>query len=223
MKNFLFILAAIFALSTTQMSAEEDFYAGVFGGANWLNISGKSHHHSSGSDNGSRVRDRLKYRTGYIIGGSIGYRWCGGLRVEGEIAYRNNQRKRNRRHNSCNDEVVLLNDCSSYSSYSCCSSYSRGNNNDNHQSRKHAQTVSYMANVLYDLPFECTPWKAFVGVGIGYAQQKGSNRRNDRRDNSSSYSCCDSDYSYTCDSDYSYTCSDYSRNCSDYSRSCKKH
>jgi opacity protein-like surface antigen len=208
MKNFLFILAAIFALSSTQASADEDFYAGVFGGANWLNISGKSNHNSDSFD-GERIRDRLKFDTGYIVGGSIGYRWCGGLRVEGEIAYRNNQRKKHHKHNDC--EVVVIDDCSDYS-YS-----SVANNNSNRGSNKHAQTVSYMANVLYDLPFECTPWKAYVGAGIGYAQQKGT-KRHDRFVNDYSY---DYSYSYSDCDDSSYSDSCYSSSSSNNCR--KKH
>lgn len=151
MKNFLFILAAIFALTTSQAGADEGLYAGVFGGANWLEI--------------SNSRAKANFDVGYIVGGSIGYRWCGGLRLEGEIAYRNNQIKSahlKRHHRECDRE---------------CKAHDSSSSKNDNRLKGHFHTVSYMANVLYDYPFECSPWKVYVGGGIGYATQKFSTKR----------------------------------------------
>lgn len=53
------------------------FYVEFFGGANFL----ESEHKEDAS---------IKYRTGYMVAGSLGYRWCYGLRLEGEYAFRRN-------------------------------------------------------------------------------------------------------------------------------------
>ncbi len=184
MKNFLFILAAIFALSTTQARADEGFYAGVFGGANWLEINNK---HASAD-----------FDTGYVVGGAIGYRWCGGLRTEFEVAYRNNEIKKahlkNRNHSSDS-----CSDYSDYYSYSDCSDYSTRRE----RLKGHLDTVTYMFNGFYDYQFECTPWKAYVGAGIGYANQKFHTKKRNRHDD-----CCDeSNYLQVNNND---DCSDYS-------------
>lgn len=53
---------------------ETNFYAKIFGGANFLEI----------------TSTRSTYQTGYVIGGSLGYHWHYGLHVEGEYAFRRN-------------------------------------------------------------------------------------------------------------------------------------
>lgn len=55
------------------------FYAGAFGGANWLNI------HNKTID--------PKTHTGYTGAVSFGYKFNNGFRVEGEVAYRRNHLK----------------------------------------------------------------------------------------------------------------------------------
>lgn len=54
-----------------------NFYAKVFGGANFLQSTKIS-------------RNTSKYHTGYLVSGSLGYSWCYGLRLEGEYAFRRN-------------------------------------------------------------------------------------------------------------------------------------
>lgn len=194
MKNFLFILAAIFALSTTQARADEGFYAGVFGGANWLEINNK--HMSTDFD------------TGYVVGGAIGYRWCGGLRTEFEVAYRNNEMKKGhlKNRNNSSDSCSDYSNYSNYSDYSC--SDSSNNNTRRERLKGHLDTVTYMFNGLYDYQFECTPWKAYVGAGIGYANQKfHAKKRNQNND------CCDdSNYVQTTTIDDCSNYSNYSNN-----------
>ncbi len=53
------------------------FYAGAFGGANWLNI-----HRINGF--------RLKTKVGYAVAVSAGYKFDNGFRIEGEVSYRRN-------------------------------------------------------------------------------------------------------------------------------------
>lgn len=89
MKKIFFAMGALVTLSLSS-SAEAQFcceprcgcdnwYIGGFGGLNWVNKKGHSTHD--------------KYKSGYIVGGDIGYRWDNGFRLEGEVSYRNNQRK----------------------------------------------------------------------------------------------------------------------------------
>ncbi len=162
MKNFLFLLTAFIALTATQVRADECLYAGVFGGANWLDVS------KSGHRNDSRGGAKADFDVGYLIGGSIGYRWCGGLRLEGEIAYRSNEIKNahfRRIWSDSSSERVKL--------------------------KGHSHVTTYMANVLYDWPFECSPFKVYVGGGIGYANSKfnAHKRRHKHCSGSSYYSC----------------------------------
>lgn len=111
-----------------------DFYAEIFGGANFLQ-----------TERNESVRN--DFRTGYMISGSLGYRWCYGLRVEAEYAYRRNEFK----------HVHFF--------------------GRNFSLKGHYQSSSYMANLLWDMPVACwgcnfcniTP---FIGAGIGYDFQR---------------------------------------------------
>lgn len=109
--------------------AADPFYAALFGGANFLQT----------KKNGGIKYD---YQTGYIVSGSLGYRWCYGLRLEGEYAYRRNSL----------DRVHFFG--RSFSMHG------------------HLQSSSFMANVLWDLPLsrwgcECWGVRPFIGAGIG--------------------------------------------------------
>lgn len=77
MKKLICLLTSLGALAFSGAHAD-NFYAGAFGGANWVQNS-KHHNH---------------YKTGYILGLDAGYKWCNGLRTEFEFAYRSNQNKR---------------------------------------------------------------------------------------------------------------------------------
>lgn len=110
------------------------FYAKIFGGANFLQTEThggiKSH-----------------YQSGYIVGGSLGYRWCYGISLEAEYAFRRNAFK---------------------------SIHFFGRTFSMHG---HFQSSSYMANLLWDLPlysWECNFWgiQPCIGAGIGYDFQR---------------------------------------------------
>jgi len=110
------------------------FYAEIFGGANFLQTE-------------KRGGIKSYYRTDYLTSGSLGYRWCYGLRLEAEYAYR---------RNTLHKEHFF------------------GRSFGVHG---HFQSSSYMANVLWDLPLSklgCGFWKIkpFIGGGIGYDYQQ---------------------------------------------------
>ncbi|MGK5594476.1 MAG: outer membrane protein [Parachlamydiaceae bacterium] len=133
MKKMICLFAAMlaFVLPTAVSALDvEGFYVGALGGANFLETS-------------KRHAEKAKFKTGYAAGGMIGYRWCNGLRLEGEVSYRHNKIK----------------------------SFKFGSTM--HHPGGHARTWSYLANALYDFSdwsYWCiTP---YVGVGIGYGQQR---------------------------------------------------
>jgi len=110
------------------------FYAEILGGANFLQ---------------TQKSDGIKYdyQAGYIISGSLGYRWFYGLRLEGEYAYRRNRLKK---YHIFGRSFKL---------------------------HGHFQSSSYMANLIWDLPLSCWGWgclkiKPFIGGGIGYDLQQ---------------------------------------------------
>lgn len=59
---------------------QNNYYAEIFGGANFIQSNRRSHVKSS-------------FKTGYTIAASIGYKWCYGIRWEAEYAFRRNQVK----------------------------------------------------------------------------------------------------------------------------------
>ena len=113
---------------------DNDFYAEILGGANFLP-----------EENSGGVKS--EYRTGYIVSGSLGYRWHYGLRLEAEYAYRRNSLRK----------IHFF-----------------GRSFPLHG---HFQSSSYMANLLWDLPLskwgcEFGKIRPFIGGGIGYDFQQ---------------------------------------------------
>lgn len=88
-KNILRLLMALLFCMAADAQAQEvytedpccvnetNFYAKIFGGANFL-------------QNTSIDKNKSTYQTGYLIAGSLGYRGCYGLRLEAEYAFRRN-------------------------------------------------------------------------------------------------------------------------------------
>jgi|LakMenEpi03Aug12_release.lakeMendotaPanAssembly.Ray.scaffolds.fasta_scaffold05726_6 opacity protein-like surface antigen len=112
----------------------DPFYFEIFGGANFLQT----------EKNGGIKTD---YQTGYVVSGSVGYRWRYGLRLEAEYAYRRNSLRR-------------------------IHFFGRG-----FRIHGHFQSSSYMANLLWDIwlsnwGLENWKIKPFIGGGIGYDHQQ---------------------------------------------------
>lgn len=134
-KNILQVLMTLLCFSVPEVQANENpFYAKALVGANFLQNS---------TTNGNRT----SYEPGYILSGSLGYRWCYGLRTEGEYAFRRN-------------EIQKM--------------HFFGEGTSKHG---HFRTSSVMGNLLWDLPLAswgCYCWniQPFVGAGIGYDYQK---------------------------------------------------
>ncbi len=113
---------------------ENELYAEISGGANFIQSS------TSGGVT-------TKYKSGYIVSGSLGYSYCYGLRLEAEYAYRRNSLK----------NIHFF-----------------GRTFPIHG---HFQSSSYMANLLWDLPLRswgCNVWQIqpFIGGGVGYDVQQ---------------------------------------------------
>lgn len=112
----------------------QNFYAEVFGGGNFL----QTETHGGIKSN---------FKTGYIVGGSLGYRFCYGVRLEAEYAFRRNSFK----------SVHFFGRTFSMNG--------------------HFQSSSIMANLLWDIPFAAWGWnlckiQPIIGAGVGYDLQR---------------------------------------------------
>lgn len=94
------------------------------------------------------------YQTGYLVGGAIGCQLCDGLSLEAEYAFRRNTIQ----------QIHFFTE--GFSRRGCF------------------ESSSYMANILWDLPFSACGWwcygmQPFVGAGIGFDHQHthAANRR----------------------------------------------
>ncbi len=114
MKKLIFSLLALLSVSASSYAQdgffnEEGLYVGVFGGAN-LN-----------QNDWNRINKHLK--TGYVVGGSIGYKLCNNLRLEIEGAYRNNEFKHERRTNHFETATAFVNALVDIDFCSCLTPY----------------------------------------------------------------------------------------------------
>lgn len=104
-------------------------YVGLIGGANWL-------------DNHHAKHEHLKLNVGYLAGGSVGYAFGNGFRLEGEVSYRHNGLK----HRTENSLAEV----------------------QHHHTRLHSWT--YMVNGFYDIDLD-SDFTLYLGIGIGYLNQ----------------------------------------------------
>jgi opacity protein-like surface antigen len=143
MKKHLFTLmtsAACLLAGTAQAQCccNDSFYVGALGGVNWINEI-KSH--------GAKVN----FDAGYVLGVNAGYRICEQFRVEGEFAYRHNEKTKHVDFD-----------------------FSSTTGEDIRRGKIDAtiKTYSLMANAYYDFDFFscCAPCLTpYIGAGIGYA------------------------------------------------------
>lgn len=108
---------------------ENGIYAGAFGGANWLYLP-DMHHVKS------------EFKTGYLTGVSLGYRFVDLVRVEAEVSYRNNSINKIKYHG----EDIHFNGC------------------------LHTHTWAYMGNVFYDYEINSC-LTSYLGAGFGAAER----------------------------------------------------
>lgn len=135
------LFAAFFVPSQYAKAVDlEGFYIGATGAADFLSNVGFSNSGYSGYGYGHR---HLKFDTGFFGAIDLGYRWCNGLHLEAEVAYRYNRERR--RHFD-------------YSTFGYSGSSRRG----------HRDVWAAMVNVLYDIN-TCWGVDPYVGVGLGYA------------------------------------------------------
>lgn len=150
MKTKLTLLASsaivVLSLAAPASAAGNNWYVGVFGGANWV----KDHSFSVATTPTSSA-DTLTWATdgdtGFIVGGAIGLslnQYLGGLRAEVEVAYRENQVDGLWQSNTGTPTGV-----------------SSGTLDIDHS------TFSVMANLWYD--FDVGGIAPYVGGGIGWA------------------------------------------------------
>ncbi len=98
MKKIFFVIGAFLSMTLANSASAQccppvdcgcgDWYVGAFGGFNWLSHKGSDHHHVH------------NYKSGYLFGGDIGYRWENGFRLEGEVSYRHDKNKGHHSHHN---------------------------------------------------------------------------------------------------------------------------
>ncbi len=145
-KNILSLLMSLLFFTAAHAQGQEssdekpfcvgqtNFYAKFLSGANFL-------------QNTTTDGNKSTFKAGYIIGGSLGYCWSCGLRLEAEYAFRRNAIKK---------IDFYVEGCSLSG---------------------HFQNSSFMANLLWNLPLSSWGCafrniQSFIGVGLGYDLQQ---------------------------------------------------
>jgi opacity protein-like surface antigen len=126
-KLFLLITAllAIAAPKAAQALDVEGMYAGGLGGLNFLEYN----HHGV----------KIEFKPGWTAGAFAGYRFCSGIRLEGEAVYRYNRTKSVKLKHHSKQHIG-----------------------------GHLRTWSTMVNGLYDFDVDCWCIVPYLGAGIGY-------------------------------------------------------
>ena len=148
MRKCIALILSVVALGSFQtVQAQDDycceitqgFYVGISGGASWWNDL-----FTSRSDDPGQLIE-IDQDIAYYVGGFIGYRFCNGIRLEGELGYRNGD---------VNDAIVY-------------DGPSTGN--PVRVVTSEVRALSYMANVFYDCSLcacNCC-MRPYFGVGFG--------------------------------------------------------
>lgn len=127
MKKLFLFLAAVLTLSTPktiQALDNEGIYISGISGLSFLNY--------------DKRHTRTEFRIGWMGGLDLGYRFCSGFRVEGEVAYRRN----------------VLHKVKPFNQHS-------------EKEKGSVQVWSFMARGLYELPFDYR-LVPYLGAGVGY-------------------------------------------------------
>src|SRR3982750_1127263 len=147
MRKLTFAVAlASTALATPAVARDHSFYAGLEGGAMWIEDADFSYTDTLSRNIGTALT--VRHKTGYDIDAIAGYDF-GMIRVEGELGY-----KRASIHEVLVDPIL-----------------SGGNAGDTFQSGGRSSSLSAMLNVLLDFGNE-DALSGYVGGGIGIADVK---------------------------------------------------
>lgn len=159
MKNMFFLFTAVLGLSFSSTAvAEEGFYAGIIGGANWL----------------SRQDSRSDHQAGYLIGFDLGYSMCNNFSFEGEFVYRRNHLKHNfdlsgSEGYSCEDEMT--GSTAAVDTIATGADYATGVSSGRGHGKGHVRGYSAMANIRYDWAIDCC-FTPYIRGGLGWAETK---------------------------------------------------
>jgi opacity protein-like surface antigen len=142
MKKLFLLLGLGASLLCTQIHAKEfffrnGFYLGGYVGGNYINKT------KMYDPNLNRNVD-LRWNTGLIVTGSVGYEFCNCMRIEEEFGYHYNAAKGP--HHQCFEE---------------------------HPRAGHYQVYAAMTNIFFEFcRLPCIFAKPYVGVGVGYAYNR---------------------------------------------------
>ena len=115
------------------------FYIGAYGGGSFIQDS------FFGRTTPVRWVDEVEYQAGWNVGGFLGYRFCCGLRLEGEIGYRKAEL----------DQVIIHTGATNAAATDL--------------RKSDFQVFNYMINAIYECSFvlcDCC-WKPYFGAGFG--------------------------------------------------------
>lgn len=121
----------------------EGFYLGAFGGATWYRD------HFLETDTPAGALGQVRRDLGFNLGGFLGYRCCNGLRLEAELAFRDNDF----------DRVILY--------------HSAGSGETSMElTNGEFESLSFMGNIIYECTFMAcdTCLRPYFGVGFGAAK-----------------------------------------------------
>lgn len=164
MKNKFILYTAVLGLVVSSaVTADEGFYTGLIGGANW--ISRSNNHHFKSDD-----------QAGYLVGFNAGYEWCNNFSGEFEFVYRHNELKNVKRKGHGNNPSLI--------SETACKG---GSNNKHNKGHGHGDVDGYslMVNGRYDVCIDMC-FTPYVKGGIGWARTRvhASHHNKNHNDNS---------------------------------------
>lgn len=151
MKKIIAILITSCGLAASASAAVHDgFYANAFVGPNWIQCQ-KEHGF------------RMNFDTGFVLGGSLGYRFWDCVKLEGELSYR---------RNSISSFKWQGGKAKLSSHHSEVDVSSRGKI----QGSANVASLSYMVNAIYSFNINCYQPRicnltSYVGLGAGYGYQ----------------------------------------------------
>lgn len=158
MKNKFFLYTAVLGLVVSSAaSADEGFYAGLIGGANWIS---RSDNHHFRSDN----------QAGYLVGFDVGYTWCNNFSGEFEFVYRHNDL------DNCKRKGFKVRETSFHESSNRNDVCDKGGCHRDHKHRKKhgsgdVEGYSVMFNGRYDICIDMC-FTPYVKAGIGWARTR---------------------------------------------------